>query len=151
MGLVIDTNVLEHADNPNEPRYEEAIEFLNHIQTDLEEFIYVDHSLSPDESFILNEYRDRLVPGNYGYTIFLLLIQQGRITPISRSVNGTVAKKIRKWAHKPVDVIFVKVTYNSSEKILVSHDYDDFPQKARDSFRKEIAVNIKSASEYIGE
>ncbi len=149
MGLVIDTNVLEHADNPNEPRYDDTVAFLNYIQISIEDIIYVDESLSPDESFILNEYRSRLVPGNYGHTILLLLIRQERIASISRSVLGTITKKIIKWAHKPVDVIFVKVAFNSNEKILVSHDYEDFPQKARNNFLKEIQVDIISASEYM--
>lgn len=64
MGLVVDTNVLEHADNPNEPRYESVLDFLNSLIETQTQVIYVDQSLSPDESFILNEYRNRLVPGN---------------------------------------------------------------------------------------
>lgn len=149
MGLVIDTNVLEHADNPQELRYESSIAFLNHIRAATGEVIYVDESLSPNESFILNEYRNRLVPGNFGTTVLLLLTQQGRVTPIKRAVPATITKKIKKWAHKPVDVIFLKVAYNSNEKILVSHDFEDFPQKARDFFLDEINVDVVTAATFL--
>jgi hypothetical protein len=149
MGLVVDTNVFEHADNSNEIRHPASLALLNVLINTQGQLIYVDESLSPDESFILNEYIKRLVPGNFGHTVLLLLARQGRISPIKRTVNANITKKIKMWVHKPVDVTFVKVSFNSADRIFVSHDFEDLPQDAREFLYEKIAVNIVTASEFL--
>lgn len=147
MGIVIDTNVLEHADNGQEERRLSSIKLIDHLRNTKEIVLYVDQSLDINNSYVLSEYFERLKPGMYGHTMLIELLQQNRVTPLNRTVVGNVMSKIKQWVHKVTDVAFARITYKSAEKILVSHDYEDFPRKARKFLRNELNIEVIEAAE----
>ena len=66
-------------------------------------------------------------------------------------MQRTVVHKIRRWINQrvrnAVDRTFLKVTVNSKERILVSHDFQDFPERIRAACPGELGVTILEASE----
>jgi hypothetical protein len=149
MGVIIDTNVLEHADNTIEQRQLHSIALIDYVRNNPELILYVDESLDKIQSFILTEYDDRLKPGMYGHTLLLLLLGQNRVKPLKRVIrNTTVNRKIRQWVHKTVDIAFARITYNSNEKTLISHDFEDFTTEARDFLNDEIGILVIEASDF---
>jgi hypothetical protein len=150
-GVVIDTNVLEHASNPTEIRCNNSIELIDCFTNDISLFIYMDEGYDPEEaknkSQIGGEYMERLDPGMYGYTLLLLLVKNDRIKFVEKKVSPSVSKIIRRIG-KPVDRVFAKVAFNSSEKILISHDFTDFSNSLRVFLLKEINLKVIEAMHF---
>jgi hypothetical protein len=46
---------------------------------------------------------------------------------------------------KGPDRTYLKVAYNSREKILASHDYEDIPDTVRVRLKKQLMVKVVSA------
>jgi hypothetical protein len=131
-----------------EPRREHAHQLLTLLQQRTTR-------LCLDEGFDLNEARNRshigaeylqhLSFGMLGYAVVAHLAASDRIKTISRQVPPAVGKRIRDAVWSPPDRIYVRVAFNSDEKLLVSHDITDIPQASRNRLRAEIAVDVLEA------
>jgi len=148
--IVIDTNILVHADNHEEPRQEHCIAIIEKIYSS-EQFLCMDEGFdvieSKNSSFIGYEYMKHLRFGMQGYALILKLVQEDRLRFVSKKIPATVNNKINRTGIKKSDRIFVKVTFNSDNKILVTHDYEDFTTKVRGIIKNEIGVNVYDADE----
>lgn len=146
--IVIDNNVLMHSDNEQEPRRNQCVVLLRMLRN-CQTHLCVDDGFSLDEaknrSHIGGEYLRHLRFGSIGFAIVSHLAQSSRIRLVPRKVPQDVSKHIRKQVNKGPDRTYVKVAFNSTDKTLASHDFEDLPQPVRDRLRNAIGVRILAA------
>lgn len=150
--IVIDANVMLHAEDVREPRREQAHQLLTLLQQRTTK-LCVDEGFDWNEarnrSHIGSEYLRHLSFGMLGYAIVAHLAASNRIKTISRQVPAAIAKRIREAVWSPPDRIYVRVAFNSDEKLLVSHDITDIPPASRAGLRAAIAVEILEAAQSV--
>jgi hypothetical protein len=149
--ILIDTNILMHANNSHEKVQGDCIALLEYLLTS-SELICIDKEINIDRSMILHEYFDNLkTPGTLGRNFIEKILNQKRFKPISRHTEHRVTKIVNQHINrdKHVDKIFIKATYNSEDKTLVSHDYEDFQDAKRDFFRRYLNIHIIQAKEVL--
>ncbi len=148
--IVVDTNILMHADNFHEPRQNDARAFLLSLQKS-ETQLCVDEGFHIDEaknrSIIGSEYLEHLDFGMLGFAVVAYLASSFRIRVVSRKVPSSISKKIRMRVGNTQDRVYVRVAFNSEDKTLASHDFKDLPQKTRNELSIKINVTILSAGE----
>ncbi len=146
--IVIDTNVLLHAQNPNETRFENSSNLINKI---LEEntSLCIDEGFSEDESknksIIGCEYLSNLQPGSIGQNLIVQLALQQRIKQLTKRAPERIVRKINQIIRNKIDRVFLNVAYNSDEKTLVSHDYTDFNISKREFILTDLQTHVISA------
>jgi hypothetical protein len=147
--LVIDTNVLVHAQNPGERRFKDSVQFVESL-LGCKAQLCVDPGFSAVESanrsLIGGEYLDKLRVGSIGYSALVMLIGAGRVREVPRAADRAANKKILQLVRKKRDRTFLSVAWGTSEKLLVSHDYEDFQEKKRAEIRKSIGVRMADAA-----
>lgn len=150
LDLVVDTNVLCHAQNPAEERFQAAQELLSALlecATD----ICVDEGFDLDEtknrSFICSEYLRRLVPGSAGFHFLVFVATHKRVKQLPRRPEPRAKKFVERVIRKKPDRIFLGVACNTLSMTLVSHDLEDFDPAKRVAIRRELGVAVIEASE----
>ena len=153
LDIVIDTNVLVHSQNPQEPRCALSRVFLERLR-DSTSKLAVDEGFSLDRaqnnSFIGYEYIENLSFGSLAFSIVVKMASSKRIDFVPKRAPEREQRIINQHIRKKVDRVFVGVAYNSQEHMLVSHDFEDFQEAKRQYFRREINVNICEAGDVIG-
>ncbi|MBS1528879.1 MAG: hypothetical protein JSU01_01120 [Bacteroidetes bacterium] len=150
--IVIDTCTLVHANNP-ESGYQ--VHSMNLIQKMMENdtLLVVDEGFELDEttnkSYLALEYLKHLSLGMLGYNFIQFMALQQRIKFVSRKIPEASKHFIEQLISNKKDRMFLRVTYNSEEKIIVSHDYEDYKKGKRKKIRKEIGINIVDAEDVI--
>jgi predicted nucleic acid-binding protein len=148
--IVLDTNVLMHASDPRERLCPLARALVRSIK-DSETKICVDEgfNLNPaqNRSLIGQEYSTHLKHGSYAAAFILALSNGKRIRVVSRNVQRKTKKMILQRVRKPRDRTFLYVTVNSTENVLVSHDFEDFTQDKREGLRRDLLIHIVTAQE----
>lgn len=149
---MIDTNVLVHANNPEEMRQEQCQSLLG-LLLDCETMLAVDEGFNQDpsknRSHIGQEYIENLRAGMLGYTVVSKLASSKRIRVFPKRAAIREQKIIIQLLRKPVDRVFLGVACNSSERTLVSHDYEDFQEPKRDTIHKELGVLVIEANQVL--
>jgi len=146
--IVIDTNVLLHAQDPNETRFENSSNLINKI---LEEntSLCIDEGFSENESknksIIGREYLYNLQPGSIGQNLIVQLALQQRIKQLTKRAPERIVRKINQIIRNKIDRVFLNVAYNSDEKTLVSHDYTDFRITKRQFILTELQIKVIEA------
>ena len=151
--LVVDTNVLVHADNPAEDRHADAVELLN-ILLEGSTSLCVDEGFdsveSADRSLIVGEYREHLTPVATGMQVLAHLARTGRVKIVPRTAPVAVRKQINQMIRDKRDRTFLVVAHNSSERVLCSHDYVDLASDKRKALRKSIVgVSVEEACDVV--
>ena len=145
---MIDTNVMLHAENAQEPRQEESIRLLTLLR-ECQTRLCIDEGFELDESrnrsHIGAEYLRHLTFGMLGSAIIAHSAASQRIKIVPRRVPQAVSKRIRTNVLSPPDRAYVCVAFNSIEKFLVSHDYGDIPERSRDRLRQDLGVSVVEA------
>lgn len=143
--FVVDTNVLVHASNKEYCKQKHCIEIINRLMNS-SEMICLD-----ENGFIRSEYNRHLKPGMLGYTLLLVLAnpQKCRLKIMDRKIPANVNNKINQTGIKKEDRIFVRIAYKSTDKILVTQEYEDFVDKIRNLIKNEIKVSVIEAGEFI--
>jgi predicted nucleic acid-binding protein len=122
--VVIDTNVLVHAQNPDEQRFEDSTNLIGTILSSNTE-LCVDEGFSEEESknksAIGSEYFDKLSFGSTGFTLVVQLAHQNRIKQLARRAPHHISRAINQILRNKTDRTFLNVAHNSVEKVLVSH------------------------------
>jgi predicted nucleic acid-binding protein len=148
--IVIDTNVWVHATNPAEERCDSSKKLLALLR-DSDTLLGIDPGFSVEDSrnrsLIGREYLDNIGAGSESYAILVFVLQDIRIKEITRTLPRREAKLMKKWHLKPRDRTFLAVAFNSSEKTLASHDFEDFPPKKRLAIEDSLGVDILEAEE----
>jgi hypothetical protein len=148
--IVVDTNVMMHAHDPREARQKSCTELL-------EELLRCDTKLCVDEGFDLApaknrshigyEYLKHLKFGMLAKAVVEHLATTGRVKMLPRTVPHNVSKHVRTQVGKGPDRTYLHVAYNSSERILASHDFHDIPQAVRGRLLSKIGVMVLAAEE----
>jgi hypothetical protein len=151
--IVLDTNVLVHADNPEEVRQHASRELLIELR-DRETHLCVDEGFdlneSKNRSVIGCEYLKHLRFGMLGLAVVAHLASSLRVRQVSRSMPQGVARLIRQQGvPKGADRIFLYVAYNSQSKTLTCHDFNDVPPAVRARLRDKIGLRILDAEESV--
>lgn len=148
--IVVDTNVLVHAGNPDEPLSGAAVGFMSALQA-CQTSICVDEGfdLNParNRSYVGHEYLQHLRAGSIGYMLVTYLASNSRVKIISKSLDPAILRRVNQRILNRKDRTFFRVTLNSVERVLASHDYTDFSQAKRDGFCKELGATVCSAAE----
>lgn len=142
--LVVDTNVLVHASNKSYCKQIHCIQLIERLQGSLE-------SICMDTNgFIEFEYNKHVKHGSPAFALLLQLLNSNpvRIKYIDRDIPPHVNNKINRTGIKKSDRIFVRIAFNSTDKILVTHDYEDFTSKKRGYFNEEIGVRVIESEEF---
>lgn len=151
--ITIDTNILMHANNTNEIKQGDCIALLNYLLAS-SEMICIDEEVNIDKSRILHEYVDKLrTHGTTGRNFIEKIFKQKRFKPISKRTDHRITKIINQHINrnKQTDKIFIKITYNSIDKTLVSHDFEDFHKNNRKILKRMMNINILEAKDIIRE
>lgn len=146
--LTLDTNVLLHSCNTIEERHDASIEFLQCLlkcttKLAIDEGFSLDPALN--RSFICDEYLTKIVPGTFPSAVLTQLALTGRVTTFKSSVSLQSAKKLNQMVSNRRDRTFVKVCANSAGRVLVSHDFADFPPPKRKELGKIFALEVLEA------
>lgn len=143
--VVIDTNILMHASDPRQKFQGACVAFLKGIESS-EIKICVDEGFSVRESdnrsIIGSEYLRHIRYGSLSYAVIFNLATKRRIKVLSKSVPKDVKRKIERSINNRHDRVYVKITYNSLSKALISHDFDDISQKVRDDLKDSFSLSI---------
>ena len=146
--IVIDTNVFAHADNPQEHRQRDAVELLEALLA-CDTLLVVDEGLDADEarnrSAIWREIGSVMTPNSFAFYFCQTLLSSGRVAEVSRKVDVAIARKINQCVRKPMDRTFLRVAYNTDERILISHDFEDFQVRKRRFLEQAISVLVVEA------
>lgn len=147
--VVVDTNVLEHTLNRAEERQEHAARFLESL-ADSEVAICFDTGLHPVEahntSRIYAEYLDRL-RGSPPLRIVGHKLRSRQFQVLSDNASDTLSDAMRGTVNNSTDRVFVSVAENSETGVLVSHDYNDFPNEFRDQVEDCCEVTVVEAKD----
>ena len=148
--IVLDTNVLMHADNSIEPRRQMSRDLLVALK-DCETHLCVDEGFdldtSKNRSQIGSEYLKHLRYGMLGLAVVAHLAGSLRLRQVSRRAPQNVAKQIRMRVSKGVDRTFLLVAFNSNGKTLACHDFNDVSIRVRANLRAKIGVRVLAADE----
>jgi hypothetical protein len=150
--IVVDTNVFMHAGDAREPRRRQAEDLLRALQqTTCTTLLCVDEGFDLNEarnkSHIGSEYLKHLRFGTLALAVITNLAGSLRIKPVPRGVAPNVSRQITQQGVRGVDRTFVQVAYNSQDKTLACHDFDDLPNTVRARLRAKIGVAILAADQ----
>jgi hypothetical protein len=150
--LVVDTNVLVHAENPGEERCNDSRNFLWALYG-AEALVCVDKGFSLDDaqnrSFIGREYLDNVPYGSLAFAVVRELAQLNRIRFLEKRAPQPEQQRIEQMIYKTTDRVFLAVACNSVSRVLVSHDFEDFPLQRRSQISSELDVDILEACEVV--
>lgn len=146
--IVLDTNVFVYSGNRTSPEFKSSISLLRKLYTKTTQ-LCVDEGFSLDKnknsSRIGYEYIQHIKPIFYAYNVLESLLRSKRIKFLPKNApnKSKAGKFIQQKISNRGDRAFAGVTYNSSEKYLVSYDFEDFPIWLRKEIRKKgIGIRI---------
>jgi len=143
--IVLDTNVLMHAHNPEELRHDTCRELVQEMTT-CATHLCVDEGFDLKEannrSIIGSEYIKHLGFGTVGHALIAHLAKSLRVKYVSPRVPQNVSKKILQQVRKGPDRTFLKVAFNSNDKTLACHDFNDVPEGVRIRLREAVGLRI---------
>jgi predicted nucleic acid-binding protein len=146
--VVIDTDVMLHAENPEVQRHSDSRRLLNELRS-CETFLCLDEGFEPEESknrsAIASEYLSRLPPGSLGLILLSECATSRRIRLLPTKVERAANRLINQLVYDPTDRKFVKVACNSNEKVVTTHDRHI--SDARAELNRRLAVRVLDAGE----
>ena len=157
--VVIDTNVLVHAQKPNANKIygQKSRDFLDEIKTKIDSstpiYLCVDNNYSKpgkntNESKISWEYQEHIrVPGSYSFIFLKIMATNRLIRSKDRFRNQREKDVIRQCISnkkKMLDCTFVGVACSADSKTLASNDFEDFKSPVRINIHRRLDVNIFS-------
>lgn len=151
--IVIDTNVFVHGSNPHGQHFSDAGDFLARL-LEVETKLCVDEGFDMEEasnrSLIGDEYLRHIRAGMLGYEVLARVFASRRLKVVASSASPAVRKSINRRVGNKRDRTFLFVTMNTDERVLVSHDYADFPQPLRRELADEFDLSVVPAVDCIG-
>jgi predicted nucleic acid-binding protein len=154
MDVVIDTCTLVHADNPDSDYFEHSVEFVNKMFSNTI-LCTVDDGFTLDEathsSYIALEYLKHLRPTSLGYYLIYHLAQSMRLNFVSKDIPNAHKNFMEQIIVNKKDIHFLRVTYNSNDKVLVTHDFEDYQKRKRKVIRRNLGLSLVTAEEINGE
>lgn len=148
--IVVDTNVLVHATNSKDPHFADAVDFVKRLQasaTMLAMDSGFDAQSAKNKSLLGGEYLGLLKPMTVSYMALVHLATHGRIRECSTQVSDAQRKYLNNSISNKRDRTFVRVALNSTERVLVSHDFVDFTAPFRVTVAQQWNVKIVKATD----
>ena len=150
--VVIDTNIMVQSGDTGSKYHEQSRDFLYCVLGSSLEMC-VDHGFdlgnaATTSSLIGYEYNRHLPIGSPGHAFLLQMIDSQRLKFVNRMPSAAVNRIISALPIKSPDKNFVRVAYNSKDRTLVSHDYQDFTATNRKTIATKLGVRVLDASEY---
>jgi predicted nucleic acid-binding protein len=147
--IVIDTNVLMHAENPNEVRSESAAKLIRTLLS-CRAKLCVDEGFAIEESrnrsLIAGEYLERLRAGGVGLAFIVHLARNGRVSEVSSKVEQSLARFLTRRVSDKRDRTFLRVAANAHDRLMTSHDFSDLPLGKRREIRSISGIRILDAA-----
>lgn len=148
IGVVVDTNIFVHANDENVHCHDACINVLTHLLHSDDDYINVDINFdftqeARNNSPIGEEYWEHIPNGGIGEAMILQAIEDERIEFLDEP-HWHIDKKIRVNYPKMKipDRFFLKITYKSVNKILISEDFEDFSMKRRGEIKGLLGVRV---------
>lgn len=146
--IVLDTCTLVHANNDESEYQFDSIQLINKLILNTT-LVVVDEGFTLHEttngSYIGLEYLKHLTPGMLGYVLIQQIAQNQRFKFVSNDIPQADKNYIEQIVRNKKDRMFLRVTYNSDEKVLVSHDYTDYQKGKRKTIKKKLNIIILDA------
>jgi hypothetical protein len=147
--VVVDTDVLAHADNRENANQQASRHFIHRLRA-TNTVLCVDEGFDIEEarnrSAIASEYFERLPPGGLGLVLVYECAVARRIRTVSTGVSQTTNRIINRLVWDKSDRKFVKVAVNSDEQVLVTDNTSDL-EPPSDELRARLGVEIMDAYE----
>ena len=149
--LVVDTCTLVHA-NSDTKYQESSIDLIDKLLAN-QTLIIVDEGFDLNEtdnkSYIGLEYIKHLAPGMLGYSLLQYIALNKRFKFVSNKVPNATKNRIEQLIRNKKDRMFLRVSLNSDERKLISHDYTDYQKNKRKTIKQEMNIDVIDASEII--
>jgi predicted nucleic acid-binding protein len=150
--VVIDTNVLMHAQNPTQDLFSDAVELVEAMRN-CNTILRVDPGFRDDDtntSRIGHEYRERLVPGSAAYAVVSELAASERVKEVPIRLPPHVRRQVNQRIRDARDRTFVMVAMKSDEQVLVSHDERGGLQaRRRAAIKQDLNVEVVWAADCV--
>jgi len=151
--VVIDTNVLVHANNPELDKFESATKFVKAI-LDSAVLICLDSGASASEaesaSRILSEYWSHVRGRGLGSILLEAMLSRKLWTSVDISNLPQAYRKLfNQNIPDSTDRVFAKVASNSISKLLVSHDGHAFSDSCKKILATKCGISVQSCAEYL--
>ena len=146
--VVVDTNVLIDGSNASAFRYLATYDFLGKLlatSTKLRIDPVSRGNRGVVDNLILTEYAEKLNASMFGFYVLRQLAANDRISHVERFPEPQVRNRVRQLIRNRRDQTFLNVAIQSDDKILTSHDYEDFQAAKRTKIRQEFDVEIIEA------
>ena len=152
--IVIDTNVILHADNPVSGYQSDSKNFLDRFLTKGCYRLALDRSpplgRQHNESQILQEYSEHVTyVSSFGHYFLIEVLKRSWFDVVGRTNDRREKKIIIQEVSDKVDRIFLRVTCMTNSRKLVTHDFDDFPMQKRERLAEALQVRFLTARELI--
>jgi predicted nucleic acid-binding protein len=150
--IVVDTNVWMHAQMPGQKRMGRSVALCRAL-LEGQCLLRVDDGFQLDEarntSMIGSEYHAHLRfdrnPGKIAVETIAALLRTRRVRSTPIALERSSKKLLDQLIHDSIDRRFVRVAANSSEHILVTHDWEDFTAGKRKQLTKKTGVKFVDA------
>lgn len=148
--VVIDTNVLSHADNEAMAERLASVAVLQWMSAGEQKWVVDDQGrVQPDPmtSVLISEYMTTLAPQSYGRAVFIQCMQTQRLAFAPRPDRQTRELIQRLVPRNPKDRAVLGAAAGSTDRVLVSNDLSDFTDEVRDEADVALGVLILTADE----
>ncbi|TWS17833.1 type II toxin-antitoxin system VapC family toxin [Tsukamurella asaccharolytica] len=148
--IVLDTNVLSHAENSTFEHHDSAKCILEWMRGSSTLWVVDNTGKSkpdPKTSLLFAEYRATLQPMGAPLQLFTMCLLTGRVVFAERP-NQANRSRIRKLIPRNnKDQAVLGAALDAEDQVLVSNDLDDFSPNVRDTIRKVLGVNVVHTQE----
>lgn len=143
--VVLDTNVLSHADNPGSSYQASAKNVLDWMRSCEAYWVLDDNGKSqpdPHTSQLFLEYKQTLPPMGASIQLFTACLASGRVWFAPRP-GRSVRDNIRQLVPRnKKDQVILGAAAGSKDKVLISNDENDFSNSARKKALSQMNVTI---------
>jgi len=152
--IVVDTNVILHADNPVSGYQSDSMCFLDRFLKDGCYRLALDRTpplgRQHNESQILQEYLEHVTyDSSFGFYFLIKVLERSWFDIVGRTNYRREVKIIIQEVSNKVDRIFLRVTCMANSRKFVTHDFSDFPMQKRKRLAKTLQVRLLTARELI--
>lgn len=146
--IVVDTNVWVDSGNATSKHFTDANLFLTRLlasQTRLRIDPLSRGNERNAQSLIISEYTKHIRNSTVGFYILSQLASTGRIVPVAALPAVRIRKQVRRMIHNVRDRTFLNTAIQSDERVLTSHDYEDFQTWKRPKIQRKFGVAVIEA------
>jgi hypothetical protein len=148
--VVLDTNVLSHAENSGAPQQQSAVAVLDWLRESSVRWVLDDQGKAapdPKTSLLFQEYRATLSPQSPSLRLLIEFLSFQRVSFAPRP-GQTVRDSIRRLVPGNVnDRAVLGAAHGTTDRVLVSNDTSDFSESVRDAVWEQLEVNIITSLE----